>query len=528
MPIDFMDELSWRGLIHQTTGEEALRKHLAGGARTAYVGFDPTAPSLTIGNLVGIIVLVRFALAGHRPIVVVGGATGLIGDPSGKSAERTLNTPDTVQANVTGQTRIYHNVWRNAAALTGAPLGEPPIRNNYDWFKTITFLDALRDIGKHFSVNMMIQKDSVRERLHNRDQGISYTEFSYMILQAYDYAWLHEHAGVTVQMGGSDQFGNIVVGIDLIRKRAKTILQQLAEIGTAELCEVLESYPGGAGLAERWRQSAGSSLADAIESSAQWARTREELSREIGDFLDFQFAQEGEGQARETLVEVAKQQVRAGLRLARSQESYGLTWPLVTKADGGKFGKTESGAIWLTLQRTSPFAYLQFWLNAADADVVRFLKTFTFLPQEQIAALEQQVQVNPGAREAQRVLAREATAIIHGRTEAANAEAAARALFSGEIAGLPLATLEEVLSSAPSSRHARSLLEAGVPLLDLLVETRLAASKREAKEFLGGGSVSVNGRKAGADEKLATRDLLHGTIIALRRGKKQWHVTRWG
>lgn len=525
----FLREMHWRGQVQPNgcTDVLGLDAHLA-ASRRAYVGFDPTADSLTIGNLVGIMALARWQRCGHTPVAVMGGGTGLIGDPSGKSAERTLNTEEVVRANVEKIREIFDKGELFEKGSTSTQPGALRVVNNIDWLGKLGFLQALRGVGKYFSVNMMIQKDSVRERLHNRDQGISYTEFSYMILQAYDYAWLHEHAGVTVQMGGSDQFGNIVVGIDLIRKRAKTILQQLAEIGTAELCEVLESYPGGAGLAERWRQSAGSSLADAIESSAQWARTREELSREIGDFLDFQFAQEGEGQARETLVEVAKQQVRAGLRLARSQESYGLTWPLVTKADGGKFGKTESGAIWLTLQRTSPFAYLQFWLNAADADVVRFLKTFTFLPQEQIAALEQQVQVNPGAREAQRVLAREATAIIHGRTEAANAEAAARALFSGEIAGLPLATLEEVLSSAPSSRHARSLLEAGVPLLDLLVETRLAASKREAKEFLGGGSVSVNGRKAGADEKLATRDLLHGTIIALRRGKKQWHVTRWG
>lgn len=440
----FLREMTWRGQVQPNgcTDFAGFDAHLADPAnnpRRAYVGFDPTADSLTIGNLVGIMALGRWQRAGHTPVALMGGGTGLIGDPSGKSAERTLNTEEVVRSNVEKIRGIFDKgeLFVEGSASKGA--GALKIVNNVDWLGKLGFLEALRDIGKHFSVNMMIQKDSVKERLNNRDQGISYTEFSYMLLQAYDFAWLHEHQGVTVQMGGSDQFGNIVVGLDLIAKK---------------------------------RGSEGA---------------------------------------------------RKG-----ANEGFGLTWPLVTKADGGKFGKTESGAIWLSPHRTSPFAYSQFWLNAADADVARFLKTFTFLPQEEIASLEQQVQTNPGAREAQRVLAREATAIIHGRTEAANAEAAAKALFSGEIAGLPLRTLEEVLASAPSSAHSKAQLEAGVVLLDLLVETKLAASKREAKEFLGGGSVSVNGRKAGADEKLTTGDLLHGTMIALRRGKKQWHVTRWG
>ena len=288
---------------------------------------------------------------------------------------------------------------------------------------------------------MMIQKDSVRERLHNRDQGISYTEFSYMILQSYDFLHLYRAMGVTLQMGGSDQFGNIVGGCDLIRRCAPT-----------------------------------------------------------------QPASESE----------------------HAPESFGLTWPLVTKSDGGKFGKTESGAIWLSAHRTSPYAYYQFWLNAADADVVRFLKTFTFLSHDEINALEHKVQTEPGAREAQRALARAATDIIHGKTEMEAAENAAKALFSGEIASLPKQLLEDVLSSAPSVTLPKTRLAGdGVALLDLLVEAQAVASKREAKEFLANGSISINGTKATPDQKITASNLLHGSIVAIRRGKKNWYVTRW-
>jgi tyrosyl-tRNA synthetase len=438
MPTDFVKELEWRGLIAQSTGLEELRKHLESPTTTprkAYVGFDPTADSLTIGNLVGIMALVRFARAGHHPIVVVGGATGLIGDPSGKSAERTLNTPETVAANVKGQQRIYDAVWKNAG------LGSPPIRNNYDWFKTITFLDALRDIGKHFSVNMMIQKESVKERLNNRDQGISYTEFSYMLLQAYDFKHLWESEGVTVQMGGSDQFGNIVCGSDLIRRHAASISS---------------------------------------------------LKSEISD-----------------------------------SNSFGLTWPLVTKADGGKFGKTETGAIWLTADRTSPYAFYQFWLNAADADVPKFLRIFTLMDEAEVQRLETAHTANPGAREAHRALARHMTMLLHGPDQTDLAERAAKALFSGEIGDLPLATLEEALASAPSSTQPHILLDAGIPLVEFLVTIGLAASKRESREFLANGSVSVNGAKSGPDDKITAGSLLHGTLTAVRRGKKNWHVARW-
>ena len=426
----FLDEMRWRGQLHQCTDEARLEQHLNAGVRRAYAGFDPTADSLTIGNLVTIMALARFQRAGHAPVALMGGGTGLIGDPSGKSAERQLLTAETVAKNVASIERIFDRI----LDFSGSGKTKAAMVNNIDWLGRLGYLEALRDIGKHFSVNMMIQKDSVRDRLHNRDQGISYTEFSYMILQSYDYLHLFREQGVTLQLGGSDQWGNIVGGCDLVRRVA--------------------AAPGN--------------------------------------------------------------------------ESFGLTWPLVTKADGGKFGKTESGAIWLTRERTSPYAYYQFWLNAADADVVRFLKTFTFLPQDEIEALEAKVKSDPAARDAQRALAREATKVVHGESETQQAEVAAKALFSGELAQLSASLLDEVFASAPTVRLGKSRLEAeGAPLVDLLVEVQAVASKREAKEFLANGSISVNGQKAGADHKLKTSDLLHGSVIALRRGKKNWHVTRW-
>ncbi len=440
---DFLSELKWRGLFHQCTNEEALRAHLASGRRRAYVGFDPTADSLTIGNLVPTMMLVHFQRCGHQPVVVMGGGTGLIGDPSGKSAERQLLSREQVEANVNSQRRIFERLlnFDEPEPHRGLP-GPAVLMNNIVWLRELSFLDVLRDVGKHFSVNAMIQKDSVRERLQARDQGISYTEFSYMILQAFDFLHLYEHQGVTLQMGGSDQWGNIVAGADLIRRHAGSTLDS--------------STPG---------------------------------------HLD-------------TL-------------------SFGLTAPLVTKSDGGKFGKTESGAIWLTRERTSPYAYYQFWLNAADADAPKFLRFFTLLSKEQIEALEAAHAKDPGGREMHRALAREATTLLHGKAEADMAERAARALFSGEIAGLPESTLTEALSSAPATDHDKAQLTAGVSLLDLLPQTSLAKSKSEAREFLASGSVSINGLKAAADKKLTAADLLHGKLIALRRGKKSWHLTRW-
>jgi tyrosyl-tRNA synthetase len=459
---DFVDELQYRGLFHQCTDERGLRAHLAaaraaGAAHTrrAYIGFDPTADSLTIGNLVQILILGHWQRAGHQPVVVMGGGTGLIGDPSGKSAERTLRTREEVEHNVTMQRRIFERILDLAPPLSsdaGAPSGyhavplqgedgnKAIVVNNADWLCRMSYLDMLRDVGKHFSVNQMIQKESVSARLNNREQGISYTEFSYMILQAYDFLHLHQHLGVSVQCGGSDQFGNIVSGLDLIRRHA---------------------------------------------------------AREHG------------GEQAES-------------------HAFGVTTPLVTKADGTKFGKTESGAVWCTADRTSPYAFYQFWLNTSDADIPRFLKTFGFLPHEEIERLLASHAQNPGMREAHKALARHMTDLLHGEREREAAEAAAGALFSGDVASLPLATLKEVLASAPNSQHAKALLAGeGVPLLDLLAQTSLAKSKSEARRHLEEKSVSINGQPATLETRLTTASLLHGTIIALRRGKKNWHVTTW-
>jgi tyrosyl-tRNA synthetase len=439
----FLADMVARGLVNQTTNDAALAAHLsdasAGASRRAYVGFDPTADSLTIGNLVGIMTLARFQRAGHTPVALMGGATGLIGDPSGKSSERTLSSRDEIAARVDRIRRIFDGGELFDSSVTANRL---QIVNNIDWLGSMGFLDALREIGKHFSVNMMIQKDSVKERLTNRDQGISYTEFSYMLLQAYDFYWLHQHQGVTLQMGGSDQFGNIVVGMDLISKKRNA-----------------------AGLA--------------------------------GD--------------------------------AQTPDAFGLTWPLVTKADGTKFGKSESGAVWLSADRTSPYAYYQFWLNSADADVGKLLGFYTFLPPEQIADIAVRHAANPGAREAQRTLAREATRILHGPTELARAEAAAGALFSGDLRALDAGTLGEVFAAVPATTHDRTLLAGdGAALLDVLAMTSLVKSKSEARQFLADGSIAINGEKADPTRRLTSADVLPGGIIALRRGKKNWHITRWG
>ena len=423
--LGFLDELAWRGLLHQTTAE-TLPAYLAKPGRIAYAGFDPTADSLTVGNYVPMKLLAHWQRAGHRPVVLMGGGTGLIGDPSGKSAERQLMTPEVVAHNVSRQRAIFERVLDFSQQSTCAAT----VVDNGEWLRTLGYLDVLRDVGKHFSVNQMIMRDSVKSRLEEREQGISYTEFSYMILQAYDFVHLFRTMGCTVQLGGADQWGNIVSGIDLIRRMEQG-------------------------------------------------------------------------------------------------EAYGITNPLVTKADGGKFGKSEKGSVWLTADRTSPFRFHQYWLNTADADVVRFLKWFTFLPQDRIAELERSAAERPQEREAQRALANEMTEIFHGATERGNAEAAGRALFAGELAELDARTIEEIAEDLPCTvLEPGELGGEGVLLADVLVRTTLAASKREARDFLQAGAVLVNGTKAAADARLTPRDLLHGSVALLRRGKKNWHAIR--
>lgn len=427
--LPFLEELSWRGLLHQVTARAELEKHLASGIRNGYCGFDPTRDSLTIGNLLPLLLLRRFQQAGHKPIVLMGGGTGLIGDPSGKDAERTLQSHEQIQANVDAQRKIFERL----IDLDPKRPNGAEIVNNADWLGKLGFIEVLRDVGKHFSINAMIQRDSVRDRLTQREQGISYTEFSYMLLQAYDYLHLYRSKGVTLQLAGSDQYGNIVSGIDLIHR---------------------------------------SEGADA--------------------------------------------------------EAYGLTNPLLVKADGKKIGKTEKGAVWLSADRTSPYAFYQYFLNADDADAISFLKSFTMLSEAEITEITQRHRAAPEQRHAQRELARDITRLVHGEAELTKAEAASAALFSGDVRSLAPDLLAEVFADVPHTQHAKTQLEGeGLPVLELLPQTSLASSKREARQFLEAGAVLVNGEKAVLDQRLTSASLLHGQTILLKRGKKQWHATRW-
>ncbi len=458
-----IDDLKARGLFYQCTDEEGLRDHLR-APRALYNGFDPTADSLTIGNLVPIRILRRFQTFGHTPVVLLGGATGRIGDPSGKDTERSLMTEATIETNIEAQRQIFMRLLDfDAKAANPARLV-----NNDDWFQRMDVYTFLRDVGKHFSVNAMLARDSVKNRLQREGQGISYTEFSYMLLQAYDFLHLFREQGITLQTAGADQWGNIVSGTDLIRR--------------------LESKDGESG----------------------------------------------------------------------GREAFGMTAPLLTKADGGKFGKTEGGAIWLstTADRpsgasgTSPYAYAQFWLNTSDDDVEKFLKMFTDIPVDdanaaQLAAVGAPIGPaddehrtvaevmaahagEPHRRIAQRILMRHATADLHGSAATEQAERAASALFSGDVATLDLETLEDVFSAIAATDHSKADLAAGgVPLVELLARTSICKSKREAREFLGKGAVSINGDKVGPDDALTEGRLLHGTLALIRRGKKAWHVTRW-
>ena len=413
---DFVSELTWRGLYAQCSDEEGLRAHLKGGIRKAYVGLDPTADSLTIGNLCTLTMLAHFQRSGHQPVVLAGGGTGLIGDPGGKSTERPLLPIETIRANVQSQLRIYDRL------LPGAV-----IVNNADWLAELSYVHVLRDVGKHFSINEMIRRDVVRTRLDA--DGISYTEFSYMVLQAYDFAHLYRTLGVTLQMGGSDQWGNIVSGVDLIRRTE-----------------------GG--------------------------------------------------------------------------HAFALTCPLLTKADGTKFGKSESGAVWLTADRTSPYAFHQFWLNADDSDIERFLKVFSFRSQGEITELLREGVSDPGRRIAQRALADELTIRLHGAEALQRTDAVAKALFTGDVRALDAQTLQEVFADVPSTVMNRSNLD-GKDIVTLLVEAGVAPSNRQAREWLTAGSISVNGERVGADHTMTSGDVLAGDLTLVRRGKKTWSAIRW-
>ncbi len=409
---DILDELHWRGLVVQTTDEEALRAALAQGPLSFYVGFDPTAPSLHIGHLVQILTARRFQLAGHPPLALVGGATGLIGDPR-ETGERTLNPPEVVAGWVD---RIRTQI---GPFLSFDGPAAARMVNNLDWTAPMSVIGFLRDVGKHFPVNRMLDREAVSARL--AAGGISYTEFSYVLLQSNDYLELHRRHGCRLQLGGSDQWGNITAGVELIR-------------------------------------------------------------RVTGDRV------------------------------------HALATPLITKADGTKFGKTASGAVWLDPQLTSPYAFFQFWLNTDDRDVAHYLRTFTFLSRDDIAALEQAVADTPAAREAQRTLARELTTLVHGADQCAKVEAASRALFGqGELADLDAATLGASLAELP-----RATVGGDVPtVVDLLAETGLAPSRSAARRTIAEGGAYVNNRKVTDEAHSPSPDeFLHARWLVLRRGKR--------
>jgi tyrosyl-tRNA synthetase len=418
-----IDDLKARGLIHQISDEGALRAALQRGAVTGYIGFDPTASSLHVGSLLQITMLVRLARAGHRPIAVVGGATGLIGDPSGKSAERTLLTREALDENlagIRGQLARYLDFDGGAALLV----------DNASWFRDLNVLDFLRDVGKHFSVNAMIARDTVRDRLEKREQGISYTEFSYMLLQAYDFLALHDRYGCALQIGGSDQWGNIVSGMDLIRR-------------------------------------------------------------------------------------------------VRGAEAFALTTPLVTRADGVKFGKTESGTVWLDPARTSAYELYQFFINTADADVAKLLHYLTFEPLESIADALAQHTADPGRRAPQRLLAESVTRFVHGPEGLARALKTTEVLFGGgDWSELSHAELDAALRAAPS--HSITRAELGAPLVELSAgEGRLFKSRGEARGFIEKGGVSLNNVVVKDPRRaLTVEDLLGGVFAVLRKGKRSYHVVR--
>ena len=419
-----IEELEWRGLVSDCTDREALTQRLAKGAVTLYCGFDPTADSLHVGNLVPLLALRRFQQFGHKPIIVAGGATGSIGDPSGKSAERQLLTHEQLKANIEGVKKqlagfLEFDSEANAALLV----------DNADWTAPLSFLDVLRDVGKHFKVNAMVAKESVRARMEDRDVGISYTEFSYMILQALDFHHLCVQHECELQIGGSDQWGNITAGIDLIHRR-------------------------------------------------------------------------------------------------QNRPAFGLTLPLITNADGSKFGKTEAGAVWLDVARTSIYQFYQYCVRVDDRDVVRYLNFFTFLHRDDVEALSRQHSEQPQARIAHKALAKEVTALAHGEAAANEAIRASEILFGGELDGITEATFREIAGEVPTHEIRLDRFGGeGLWLPELLHEAGLAQSRGQARKDVKGGGVYVNNRRTDDEQhKLQSGDLLFGKYLLLRRGKRNYAV----
>ena len=426
--INFVKELEWRGMINNMMPgtEEQLNKEMT----SAYVGIDPTADSLHIGHLVGIMMLKHFQRAGHRPIALIGGATGMIGDPSMKSQERVLIDEDTLRHNQECLRKQLEKFLNFDSSAPNAAI----LVNNYDWMKNYSFLQFIRDVGKHITVNYMMAKDSVKKRLAaNADHGMSFTEFSYQLLQGYDFLYLYEHEGCRLQMGGSDQWGNITTGTELIRR-----------------------MNGG--------------------------------------------------------------------------EAFAITCPLITKADGTKFGKTEGGNVWLDPKRTSPYKFYQFWLNVSDADAAKYIKIFTDLGQEEIAALEKEQEADPSQRPLQKRLAKEITTMVHSASDYEMAVEASQILFSNKakdvLHKIDESTLLSVFEGVPQFEVSKQKLEEGVPAISLLTdEAAVFASKGEMKKMVQGGGVSINKEKlTDQNATIGTADLLNGKYILAQRGKKNYYL----
>ena len=403
--------------------EEHLNKEMT----TGYIGFDPTADSLHIGSLVPILLLVHFQKAGHKPIALVGGATGMVGDPSGKSEERNLLSEEALQKNVAGvKAQLEKFLDFNPSLQNAAEMA-----NNYDWFKSISFIDFLRDAGKHITVNYMMAKDSVKKRIEG-ETGISYTEFAYQLMQGYDFYWLYQHKNCKLQMGGSDQWGNMTTGTELIRRKC-----------------------GG--------------------------------------------------------------------------EAFVFTNPLITKADGGKFGKTESGNVWLDANRTSPFQFYQFWLNASDTDAEKWIKIFTFLSKDAIEMLVHEHKMNPAARVLQKTLAQEITSFVHGKDEYEKAIETTHKLFANQNAPVESLSVEDLenLEGVVKSNFSKEKITAGIDIVSFLAETAIFDSKGNARKNVQGGGVSINRKKVeAADFKIDPSLLLHDKYILVQKGKKNYYLVK--
>ena len=419
---NLLDELRWRGLVSDVT--DGVADALKNEKVTAYIGFDPTAPSLHAGSLLTVMGLARLQRFGHSPIAIVGGGTGMIGDPSGKSQERVLLTREKVDENVGGIRRQLERF------LDFDRAGNPArILNNADWLASFDLLGFLRDTGKHFTVNYLLQKESVNRRLES-EEGISYTEFSYLLLQARDFLELFDRYGCSLQMGGSDQWGNITAGIELIRK-------------------------------------------------------------------------------------------------LRGRKAHGLVWPLMTTSAGTKFGKTETGTIWLDPTLTSPFKFYQFWLNTDDRDVVKYLKYFTFLERAAMDGLEEVTTRAPETREGQRVLAREVTTLVHGADQTARAERASTMLFGEDITRLEVDEVLSVFDDVPSTELTTAELGDGIGVVDLVARVGLAPSKGEARRLVQSGGIYVNNRRVSEPQSRVTREqAIGGRLFVLRKGQRQNHLIR--